>query len=90
MAEGIGRYTPLPQETTAYVCTNCGAVSLRPDGICQVQGRLMRGEWCGTKSLEPARVCQNKIHNLRFKCGNCGRVSVDAGLLCEAEQMPDT
>jgi len=89
MTEKIESHVPLPRETHAFMCANCGAVSLRPEGICKVQGRLTRGDWCGTKSLEPARGCQSKFHNLRFKCGKCGRVAVDAGLLCEPEKMPE-
>jgi hypothetical protein len=89
MTEPIDRHIPLPTETEAFMCALCGAVALRPDSICQVQGQLTRGEWCGTKSVEPAKVCQNKRHNLRFKCVKCGRVSVDAGLLCEPERMPE-
>jgi hypothetical protein len=89
MAEEFERHIPLPHETHAFVCALCGAVSLSPEGVCQVQGRITRGDWCGTQSVEPARVCQNKIHNLRFKCQKCGRVAVDAGLLCEPERMPE-
>ena len=87
MTEKDTEHVPLPAETHAFICANCGAVSLSPEGVCKVQGRMTRGDWCGTKSIEPAKVCQNKIHNLRFKCGNCGRVAVDAGLLCEPEEM---
>jgi ribosomal protein S27AE len=88
MAGKVEGYIPLPSETRAFTCGFCGAVSLTTDGICNVQGRLTRGDWCGTKSLEPPKFCQNRAHNLRFKCGKCGRVAVDAGLLCEPEQMP--
>ena len=89
MAGKIEGHIPLPRETHAFVCANCGAVSLRQDGICEVQGRMTRADWCGTKSLEPAKGCQNRVHNLRYACGKCGRVAVDAGLLCEPEQMPE-
>jgi len=89
MSENFEKHTPLPHETHAFICARCGAVSLRPEDVCEVQGRMTRGEWCGTKSVDPARVCQNKIHNLRFKCRKCGRVAVDRGLLCEPERMPE-
>lgn len=89
MAEKVAGHVPLPRETHAFVCAICGAVSLRQDGICKVQGRTTRAHWCGTKSAERPKGCQNRVHNLRFKCGNCGRVSVDSGLLCEPEKMPE-
>ncbi len=89
MTEKAERPIPLPRDTRAFVCAQCGAVSQRPDGICQVQGRLIRGDWCGTNSIEPARGCENRIHNLRFKCEKCGRVAVESELLCEPEKMPE-
>ena len=89
MTERIEKHIPLPRETHAFICALCGAVSLKPDGICQVQGRITRGDWCGTKSIEPAMGCRNRVHNVRFKCENCGRAAVDAGLLCEPRKMPE-
>lgn len=65
-----------------------GAVGLSPDSVCEIQGRLKRGDWCGTESLEPASFCKSGAHNIRYKCQNCGRVAINPGLLCEPEQMP--
>jgi len=89
MMEKAEEHIPLPPEIHAFECAICGAVSLSPEGVCKVQGRMTRGDWCGTKSVEPPRFCQNRVNNLRFKCAKCGRVAVDAGLLCEPEQIPE-
>jgi len=33
------KHISLPKETKAFICANCGAVSLSPNDICKVQGR---------------------------------------------------
>jgi predicted RNA-binding Zn-ribbon protein involved in translation (DUF1610 family) len=81
------KHVPLPKETKAFICANCGAVSLSPDGICKVQGQATRADWCGTQSQFTASFCHNRKHNLRFKCIKCGRVAVNPELLCEPEEM---
>jgi predicted RNA-binding Zn-ribbon protein involved in translation (DUF1610 family) len=81
------KHIPLPKETTAFFCATCGAVSLDPDGICKVQGRGTKGDWCGTKDPTPPRSCKNRVNNARWVCDNCGKVSVNPGLLCEPRDM---
>ena len=81
------KHIPLPKDTKAFVCANCGAVSLSPDGICELQGQTTKADWCGTKSHFTPSLCHNKKHNLRFKCNKCGRVAVNPELLCEPEEM---
>lgn len=83
------KHVPLPKDTKAFICANCGAVSLNPNGICEIQGQGTKADWCGTKSLKPPSFCHNKKHNLRFKCLKCGQVSVNPELLCEPEKMPE-
>ena len=81
------KHIPLPKETTAFFCATCGAVSLDPDGICKVQGRGTKGDWCGTKDPTPPRTCKNRVNNVRWACDNCGKVSVNPELLCEPRDM---
>jgi predicted RNA-binding Zn-ribbon protein involved in translation (DUF1610 family) len=83
------KHAPLPKETKAFICANCGAVSLSPNDICKVQGKGSKADWCGTKSLNPPSFCHNKVHNIRFKCEKCGQVAVHPELLCEPEKMPE-
>ena len=73
------KHVPLPKETPAFFCANCGAVSLDPDKICKVQGRGTKGDWCGTKGSAPPRMCQNRVHNVRWACDNCGKVMKPGG-----------
>jgi hypothetical protein len=86
---GTEKYVPLPATTKAFICANCGAVSLSEEGICKVQGMGTKADWCGTKSLTPPKLCFNRVHNLRFVCKKCGKVAVNPELLCEPERMVD-
>lgn len=77
----------LPKNTKAFICANCGAVSLDPNEICVVQGQGVKSDWCGTKSISPPDFCHNRKNNNRYKCAKCGQVAVNPGLLCEPEKM---
>lgn len=80
-------HIPLPKDTTAFFCANCGAVALDPQNICKVQGKGKKADWCGSKSSKAPSFCQNKVHNDRWQCRNCGQVAVNPGLLCEPEKI---
>lgn len=80
-------HVPLPKETQAFFCANCGAVSLDPGSICKVQGRGTKGDWCGTSDPPPPQSCHNRVNNVRWACDNCGKVSVNAELLCEPRPL---
>lgn len=84
----IKKHVPLPKETPAFFCGNCGAVALDPHNICNPMGQLKKVDWCGSKDLPPARLCQNRVNNERYRCGRCGKGAVNRGLLCEPEKMP--
>ena len=81
-------HVALPKETPAFFCANCGAVSLDPAKICKVQGRGTKADWCGIPDNNPPRQCVNRVHNLRWSCANCHKVSVNKELLCEPLEMP--
>jgi predicted RNA-binding Zn-ribbon protein involved in translation (DUF1610 family) len=83
-----GKFITLPKETKAFICANCGAVSLSADGICKVQGQTTKADWCGTTSPFPISLCHNRKNNIRYKCLKCGRVAINPELLCEPEQLP--
>lgn len=88
MSEGkTKKHIPVPKETPAFICANCGAVSLKADGVCKIMGRGKKADWCGIQQVKIPQFCHNKVHNLRFKCANCGQVSVNPELLCEPEKM---
>ena len=84
------KHIPLPKETKAFICANCGAVSLSADGVCKVQGMGTKVDWCGTTTPKPPAHCHNKVHNLRFRCGKCGQTAVNPELLCEPEKMDES
>lgn len=81
------KHVPLPKETPAFFCANCGAVSLDQNNICKVQGKGKKADWCGSKGIKPPEFCHNRKNNIRYSCKNCGQVSVNPGLLCEPVQM---
>ena len=82
----IKSHIPLPKNTMAFICANCGAVSLDYNGICKPQGRGKKADWCGIQQLGP-RFCHNKVNILRYACRNCSQVSINPELLCDPEQM---
>ena len=81
------KHIPAHKSTPAFICANCGAVSLSHAGICKLQGKGTRADWCGSESGNAPKFCQNKVHTLRYKCKNCGQVAVNSELLCEPELL---
>ena len=81
------KHIPLPKETPAFFCANCGAVSLDANNICKVQGKGTKADWCGTKGIKPPQYCHNKINNDRWQCRNCGQIAVNPKLLCEPQKL---
>jgi predicted RNA-binding Zn-ribbon protein involved in translation (DUF1610 family) len=86
--ETTNKHIPLPKETPAFFCANCGAVSLDANSICKVQGKGKKMDWCGTKDQPSPQQCHNRVNTIRFQCQKCHKVSVNKGLLCEPEAMP--
>jgi len=81
------KHVPVPKETPAFFCANCGAVALDSHNICKVQGRGKKADWCGSKSSKTPSFCHNKVHNDRWQCQKCGQVAVNPELLCEPEKI---
>lgn len=81
------KHVPVPKDTRAYICANCGAVALDSNKVCKVQGRGTKADWCGIKGSKPPESCHNRKNNDRWQCRNCGQISVDPELLCEPEKM---
>lgn len=81
------KHIPLPKTTKAFICANCGAVSLDSQGVCKVQGMGTKADWCGSKTHLKPQLCHNMRHNVRYSCENCGKVAVNPELLCEPVRM---
>ena len=84
----IKKHVPLPKETPAFFCGNCGAVSLDQSNICNPKGRITKKDWCGSEDLPPAKPCQKRVNNDRYKCQKCRKAAINSALLCEPEKMP--
>ena len=80
-------HIPLPQDTHAYICAECGVVALDPENICKVQGAGTKADWCGVKGAMPPKTCQNRTHVERYQCQNCGQTAINSRLLCEPEKL---
>ena len=83
----IKKHVPLPAETHAYYCANCGSVSLDASNICKPKGRLQRKDWCGSKDRLPAAYCKNRVNNDRYQCQKCGKTAINKALVCEPEKL---
>lgn len=81
------KHEPLPKETPAFICANCGAVALDANNICKVMGKGKKADWCGTAGGKPPTFCHNKVNINRWQCNNCGQVAVNPELLCEPKKL---
>ena len=84
----IRKHVPLPKETPAFFCGNCGVVSLSSSNIRNPQGKLKKVDWCGSKDLPEAKLCRNSVNNDRYRCTTCGKAAINSTLLCEPDKMP--
>jgi len=80
-------HVPVPKDTQAFICANCGAVALDANSLCAVQGLGKKIDWCGTKGIKPPEYCHKKVHNDRWQCRNCGQIAVNPELLCDPEKL---
>ena len=81
------KHIPVPRDTPAYICANCGAVALSADKVCKVMGQGRKADWCGTKGVKPPSFCHIKVNIDRWQCNNCGQISVNPELLCEPKKL---
>ena len=82
----LSRCIPVSDETHAFICARCGAVSLDIDKLCQPLGKGCRRDWCGSASLKPPVNCANNPDHLRYICGDCGKIAVNPELLCKPQE----
>jgi predicted RNA-binding Zn-ribbon protein involved in translation (DUF1610 family) len=81
------KHVPVPKNTRAFFCANCGAVALDAANVCKVMGQGKKADWCGIKGVKAPTFCHNKVHNNRWQCENCGQISVNPELLCEPKKL---
>ncbi|MDY6832648.1 MAG: hypothetical protein SWC96_12580 [Thermodesulfobacteriota bacterium] len=81
------QHVPLPKETVAFYCGNCGAVALDANNICNPAGKIKKADWCGSRDLPPPQTCHNRVNNDRYSCEKCGKTAINAPLLCEPKKM---
>ena len=46
-----------------------------------------KADWCGTTQMLKSEQSVNKKNVHRFKCENCGQISVNPELLCEPKKI---
>ena len=80
-------HIPVPKDTRAYICANCGAVALDAGNICKVQGAGTKSDWCGGSGSLPPKHCQNRTNVERHQCRSCGQTAINAKLLCDPAEL---
>lgn len=79
----------LPLTTPAFICAHCGVLSLSTEGVCEVQGRGTRADWCGSESARPPSFCRQHKHTVRYRCDKCGQIAIHPELLCEPRRLAE-
>lgn len=80
-------HVPLPKNTKAFICADCGVVALDANNICKVMGQGVKSAWCGIQGSKPPSFCRSNKNNNRWQCENCGQISVNPELLCKPLKM---
>jgi predicted RNA-binding Zn-ribbon protein involved in translation (DUF1610 family) len=80
-------HIPVPKDTKAFICANCGVVARDANNICKIQGMGKKSDWCGVKGSKPPKTCHTKKYTDRWQCRNCGQTSVNSLLLCDPEKI---
>ncbi len=55
------KHVPVPKNTRAFICANCGAVALDANNICKVQGMGMKSDWCVLRGLNHQKPVITKL-----------------------------
>lgn len=71
----------------AYTCKNCGAVAKEPGHLCNPCGDRNNCSFCGAPDVSQAHMCTGKLQQMKYVCDGCGRVAVNADLLCKASPI---
>jgi len=80
-------HVPVPKDTPAFICANCGAVALDANNLCAVQGQGRKMDWCGIKGSMPPKYCRKKVNTDRWQCRKCGQSAVNPELLCKPKKL---
>ena len=88
MSDEFKNHYPLPKNTHAFICANCGAVAMDAESLCLVQGRTTKAGWCGSPSIDMPPMCKKDKNTRRFRCKDCGRIALNPELLCKPELVP--
>ena len=62
----------------AYTCKNCGAVANEPGHLCDPCGEKSKCSFCGSPEVDAKHICKDKLAAMKFTCGGCGRVAMEA------------
>ncbi len=81
------KHIPVPKDTRAYICAQCGVVALDASNICEVQGTGTKADWCGGKGSMPPKYCRNRTNVDRHQCQNCGQTAINDKLLCNPVKL---
>lgn len=66
-----------------FECSTCGIVTENKKHLCHPVALDGQGDYCGQQvGMEAESMCDEEKKRFEFECGNCGRPSEQADLLC--------
>lgn len=71
----------------AHTCKTCGALSEDSGHLCNPCDDKSECSFCGTPDVDARHVCKDKLSEMKFVCGGCGRVATEEGNLCEPQAI---
>lgn len=71
----------------SYTCNTCGALSEAPGHLCSPCDDESECSFCGTPEVDSKHVCKDKLSEMKYVCGGCGRVAVEENNLCKPQAI---
>lgn len=71
----------------SYTCKTCGALSDAVEHLCSPCDDKSECSFCGAPEVDARHVCKDKLSEMKFVCGGCGRLATEEGGLCEPQEI---
>lgn len=70
----------------AYSCKTCGALADAPGHLCNpCDDKEESCSFCGIPDVDSKHVCKDKLAEMKYVCGGCGRVALEAENVCKPQ-----
>lgn len=71
----------------AHTCKTCGALSEDSGHLCNPCDDKSECNFCGTPEVDARHICKDKLAEMKFVCGGCGRVAMEEVSLCTPQAI---